>query len=434
MLRPLKLFLAATVFALALISASAAFAAPVAWQSMDVTQHSEKTGGVLLVSGDLPQTAKLPAEAELSVPAGSELSWIGEVLGGPSANDPEVKYVKSTANGMDVYRFTLTKGRSAQIEVLTSQPSLASGANLANDLQWTATAATPKVRLSARIPQSAKIVTPGEGASIVNSEGGYSYYSKTVDNVKTGDKLALAFTYSVPAVAPAATQPTNAASTSPVATILFIAALLVAAGFAILAIRTKLQAQAAAREPEPAPASNRSRAQGARAAASTKASASRKGAPAAEEYEDDEPVRTGPSGRAKRNLVTATIIGLLVVAGLVAGARSTKPQLAGDTITQTFSQGQPCATATIAINAPSSADPNTTAKTLFAAVQPVPSITTATYNSKTGSFEVGFCESSASEAAIRTALQPTGLITAGNEAAAPAAGAGAPPTPTPVVQ
>ena len=60
-------------FVLLALSASVALAAPSAWQNVDVTRHFEQDGSILLVSGDLPETAKLPAEAELAVPAGSQL-------------------------------------------------------------------------------------------------------------------------------------------------------------------------------------------------------------------------------------------------------------------------------------------------------------------------------------------------------------------------
>ena len=117
----LRFIFAAAVFALAVSPVTTGFAAPATWERVDVTQHSEQGGGVLLVSGELPATASLPADAQLSVPAGSGLQWIGEILGGASADDPELKFTKTTVNGNDLYRFTLTKSRTAQIEVPTSR-------------------------------------------------------------------------------------------------------------------------------------------------------------------------------------------------------------------------------------------------------------------------------------------------------------------------
>jgi hypothetical protein len=116
------------------------------------------------------------------------------------------------------------------------------------------------------------------------------------------------------------------------------------------------------------------------------------------------------TGAARRNLITVTIIGGVVVGALVIGGQATKPQLTGDTISQTFAQGDPCATATIPLATPQGADPTATAKTVFAALTPLQGLTTGTYNWRTSNLEIGFCESKSSESAIRQALAPTGLV------------------------
>ena len=94
MRRSLRFTLAVAAFALAVAHVTAGFAAPATWERVDVTRHSGQDGNVLLVSGELPASASLPVEAQLSVPAGLELQWIGEVLGGPAADDPELKYTR----------------------------------------------------------------------------------------------------------------------------------------------------------------------------------------------------------------------------------------------------------------------------------------------------------------------------------------------------
>ncbi len=103
----------------------------------------------------LPEKAALPAEGELSVPAGAKLQWIGEVLGGPANADPELKYTKVTKDGVDVYRFTLTKARTAQVEVLSPAAPF-DGTNYTPAIKWTSAQAVPAVRLNIRVPESAK--------------------------------------------------------------------------------------------------------------------------------------------------------------------------------------------------------------------------------------------------------------------------------------
>jgi len=90
MLRVLRSFAATTMLLVALFCASTALAAPAPWQRVDVILHAEESGGVMLVSGELPPGTKLPAEAELSVPAGSTLLWTGEILGGATSEDPSL--------------------------------------------------------------------------------------------------------------------------------------------------------------------------------------------------------------------------------------------------------------------------------------------------------------------------------------------------------
>lgn len=42
--------------------------------------------------------------------------WIGEILGGPPVEDPQLPYVKTTVCDTDIYKFTLTKSRTAQFD------------------------------------------------------------------------------------------------------------------------------------------------------------------------------------------------------------------------------------------------------------------------------------------------------------------------------
>jgi len=118
----------------------------------------------------------------------------------------------------------------------------------------------------------------------------------------------------------------------------------------------------------------------------------------------------------RRNLVTAGIVVVFVIAAIVVGTQATKATLRGDSVTRTFAQAPPCANATIALTVPGGSDPIATAEKIFAVLKPIEGMATATYNVKTSSVEVGYCESFSNEAAIRQALVPTGLLaTAGAE-------------------
>jgi hypothetical protein len=401
----LRFILTAAAFALAVSPVTTGFAAPSTWERIDVTRHSGQDGSVLLVSGELPASESLPAEALLSVPAGLELQWIGEVLGGPASEDPELKYAKTTVNGVDLYRFTLTKSRTAQIEVPTPGGQAFDGSTYTSSLSWTAAQDVPEVRLNLRVPQAAQITTPVAGASLAPSDAGYSFYSKTVNDVKAGDQLALAVGYSLPAVAAAASAGSAPAGGSSVVPMMLVLLVLAAFVALIVAVRRKMVPSAYddGVESESGDSSSRS-ARSVEPTVTVDASAES---------------RPALPGKTKRNLVTAAIIGGLIVAAVVVGVQSTRPQLSGDAISQTFSAGQPCAHAIIAITVSDGADPRKTAETLFAALRPLPGLNTASYNPKTSSLDIGYCESSSSEAVLKSALAPTGLVAVGGAVATP---------------
>lgn len=431
MLRALQSVVPLAMLASVLFWAGSAMAEPMKWERVDVILHSEQSGGVLLVSGELPESAALPAEAELSVATGSSLQWIGEILGGDPSADPELTYTKTTVGGSDVYRFTLTKSRIAQIEIITSEAAVFDGTDYESSLKWTATQAVPEVRLSVRLPQNAQIVQPAPEAVLEPGPSGYSYYAKTVKDVKLGDQLDMAFSYQAAAVQASAGSPSSSGSTAQVVIILLGIAV---GAFVVAAVRRKMTL-ASTEVPEPAKASGKKTGSKSGSAASARGNgknARSKAASSAPGSQVEVALATGHAARAsgvtKRNLVTASIVGAIIVSTFVVGNQTTKPQIEGDSISQTFSQGQPCSTATIAIAVPVEADPTKTADTLFSALKAVDGMNTATYNFKTSTLEAGFCESKGSEESVRQALAPTGLVAESASVAAPAPAESATPS------
>jgi len=394
MFRSLRSVLLVAICALIAVSAAPAFAAPATWRSIDVTLHPEQSGGVMMISGELPPTAKLPAQAELSVPTGNEVQWIGEILGGASAADPTLKYTKTVVGATDFYRFTLANSRIAQIEIPSTTGQTIDGATYNDSLKWTATQDVPEVRVSVRVPVGAKIVQEVPGATIQTGDATNSYYTKTFKDVKAGDALDLTFAYTAAPVAPAAAGAVASSSDS-TALIIFFAVALGIAALVTVAVRRKMKT----RIPAERAATIHAR------AAANKSQRANDVAPA-----------SALTGRAKRNLVTGGIVAVLVLAAGIVGTQATKPKLEGDSVTRTFSQAAPCANATIALTVPGGSDPMATAEKIFAVLKPISGMTSATYNVKNSSVEVGFCESTSNEAAIRSALVPTGFIaTAGAE-------------------
>lgn len=246
MRRSLSLFLVAAATAFALTGAVVASAAPVSWAGVDVTLHQDQDGPVMLVAGTLPDTVALPADVELSVPASSTLMWIGEILGGDTTLDPDLKYTKTTAGGIDTYHVTLTKSRTAQIEASGASVTSADGATFNASLQWSPAQAVPSVRMTVVVPAGARIVTPADGATLQPGDATSSYYYKIVENVKAGTKLDLTFSYAAPTVAGAGDTKSGSNNTLVIflAILLLVAAIVVAA----VAIRIRMSGRSAADE------------------------------------------------------------------------------------------------------------------------------------------------------------------------------------------
>lgn len=391
--RSLRFVFATAVLCVALFTATTALAAPASWERVDVVLHPEDSGSVMLISGELPASAKLPARAELSVPAGAKLAWIGEILGGATSADPALAYTKSTVGSSDVYRFTLATSRKAQVEVASPGPQALDAASFETSLKWTATRTVPEVTLSVRVPEGARIVAPADGASLEAGDAGFSYYTKTVKSVKPGAEVELAFTYSLAAVTAAATDATGSGSTDATVLVIVVAAFLAVVVIASIAIRGRMRGNLREVTEVEAPEDDGD------------------SAFAAEREDGSDIVRARQRLRATRNLVTATVIGGLLVFVIVVCVVSIRPQVSGGVISQTFSTGQPCADAEIGLTVPAGADPAKTAETLFAALRQIAGMSNAAYDAPTSTLKVGFCESETTEADIRAVLQPTGLVT-----------------------
>ena len=163
--RILVALLALTVLLVPTLSASAA-EEPVEWEAIDAAVHQEGASNLLIISGQLPDSAKLPAKVELAVPAGSEIQWAGEILGGDVSNDPSVDYKVESRDGSDIYSFTLTKARIGQIEALKPDVIVPSGDATQASLTYTPAGDVSELRLKYRLAQTAKVQQPAEGAQM----------------------------------------------------------------------------------------------------------------------------------------------------------------------------------------------------------------------------------------------------------------------------
>lgn len=416
------------IASLLVMQASAAFAAADQWSWVDVTLQTEQQQPMLLVAGTLPEKAKLPYEGELAVPTGTQIQWVGEILGGDASKDPTMQYTKvSSANGMDIYRFTLTKSRTAQIEGLLMGSVGSTGSQYTANVKWVAPNAVPEVRMNARIPASAKIVQPSEGAAIQSGDSGFSYYSKTVKDVKPGQPVDLAFAYEIGAATGAAGTGTATTGGDSPAVILIILGCL--AGFVALAYGVQRKMAAKNQDAEdlevaaypgadevrpgksvPVKTASDASAKSQSAKANTGASVS------VAEAEDE------PATRKKSPVVPALIVIAVFIAGfLIAGRMGTTPAARDGKITRSFGSASACQSSSLVLAPTEGVDLAKQGEAVINAFQGMEGIGSVTLDTATGAMEVGWCESSQTEASVAQALAATGLVTVASQSSAPAA-------------
>ena len=381
-----------------------AVASTVGWERVDVTLHNEQSGGVILVQGTLPDSVGLPAQIELWAPEGSVLQWAGEILGGPASQDPGREVSKSTEGGHDVYRFTLEQSRQAQIEIMTGGDVSADGLEYSSSLVWTPAQDVPLVRLIVRVPQTAQVVRTSEGATMEPGGSGFSYYTKTFPDVRAGDPLELTFGYTVPAAQGAGAQRPSDSSSG-----LFVAIALAALAFLVLLfvmIGREVRAASSRRSSQQLSETGESAVLPGQEGPGVTDDL----VEAEEGYGVDSEPHQDVTRPMKRNLFAGVVAAVLILTVFVVAGETSKPTTSADAISQTFSPGEPCLTATIPLDVPGGSDPKATAETIFEALRPVAGMNSATYRIETATLDVGFCESETSEAVIVQALESTGLV------------------------
>ncbi|TDB37780.1 MAG: hypothetical protein D9V44_06925 [Actinobacteria bacterium] len=124
----------------------------------------------------------------------------------------------------------------------------------------------------------------------------------------------------------------------------------------------------------------------------------------------DDPAVSVGANVGKRNAVSIAIVAVFIIGAVIVVGQTTKPTVNEGLITRKFTAAEPCVTALIPIAVDPSTDPRKAAETIFSALAPVRGLTSGTYNIDARSLEIGFCESETSEAAIREAIAPTGLL------------------------
>ncbi len=405
----IRSLVAVAVLAVAVLlgGASVALAKSVPWDSVDLVVHDDQGKQLMILAGQVPTETALPAQVEIAVPAGLQLQWAGEILGGDPAKDPAVQYKITKVGNSDVYTFTLNKSRTAQLELAIPGAVQLAGSKYSAAVQWTPSQDVRELKIGFRVPAGAKIETPVEGAASVPGPTGFDYYRSTLTNVKAGQPVAFAFDYSVPAVAGAGSTGAGASSGN-TASFAIIAVLLAIVAGLIFVVWRKMQSKgstAVAASPSRSAAASKSSPSG--SSRSTGSGSKPAGAGARGSKATPEPARSSGS---KNGIIVVGVIVVVVIGAFLAVNSSTKPQDQGDVITRTFSQADPCTSTVVPLAVAAGTDMNGAAEKLFTVLQSMPSITTAKVYKDQPRIEVGYCESSLQPGQVEQALAATGLV------------------------
>lgn len=402
MLRARRLVFPLLLVLLVFTQVAAAAAAPSGWKAIDITLQTEQQQSMLIISGQLPETVKLPHVAELAVPAGTQLQWVGEILGGDPSADPELKYEKSTANGMDVYRFTMTRARIAQVEGVLPSVTAFDGTNYATSLKWTAWESVPEVRISQRLPQGAQVVQAAADAELQTGDSGTSYYAKKVTSPKAGDAIDLTFSYAVPS-APVRSGAGKGGPTS-VPLIVMVVTAVLGFGFLVFAANRKSAASRMNEDAQPVKLQETQ----------------------ADETFDDEsadggdqtPVGGPPSPLAPRKQSKSALLLLVIAAVFVAGfflavKQSTSSAVVNGSISRNFGTPSACQSATFAYTANDGVDLSKQGAQIMKAFEGMDGVGVITLDLEKSTLDMSWCDSSQSEQSMRDTVTSTGLIVLG---------------------
>ncbi len=183
----------------------------------------------------------LPITVSIPVPAGATLLWAGEVLGGPTTEDPARETTKETIEGMDVYTMTLAQGYTGQLELQVPAAS-ASGTRQTASMTWTNPGEEVPVRASAILPAGATDVeiTPEVGGATDTNTAGATLYPLTGGRLAQGESMVIQVSWSAGGASP------EAADSPAVLPIVLGLLVLAVAALVVVVVRERTRARRAA--------------------------------------------------------------------------------------------------------------------------------------------------------------------------------------------
>jgi hypothetical protein len=167
------------------------------WSYIDIGAEYDQPTTFILVGGELATDTPLPRAVRIAVPASSTPTWVGQVFSSNSASDTQLPYKVTRSGTMDIYSMTLTASNLGQVEALVPGLITPSGSDYVVAMNWVAPEPVPTCRIAVSLPANAQIVKAGTGAQLDINVDGTKHYYRLVSDVKAGDTISLAFTYTL---------------------------------------------------------------------------------------------------------------------------------------------------------------------------------------------------------------------------------------------
>lgn len=164
----------------ALLVPASASAAVVREFQLQFAPVAEAEGALVIVSALVDPQESLPASVTVPVPAGAQLLWAGEVIGGDPAADPSRTVTVERVGDMDLYTLTLEQAYTAQLEIRLPKPEVSSSRVKAG-LTWTNPGDEVLVNAAIVVESGAKGVKtkPATAGEIQTNSVGESLYPLT---------------------------------------------------------------------------------------------------------------------------------------------------------------------------------------------------------------------------------------------------------------
>lgn len=150
----------------------------------------------LVVGFQVPSSQKLPVAVHVPLPAGTAITWAGELMGGTGANDIELPYRIFSGTGGQAVELTLTKSHRGQVE-MDLQPLVKNGAVMSTMLPWVQSVRSTGELFSIRFPPGAThaSMTPSSTGQFQVGQTGETLYGLPPVTLALGQRYPVTASY-----------------------------------------------------------------------------------------------------------------------------------------------------------------------------------------------------------------------------------------------